>query len=376
MPEPFYITLPSNASKDYYPENKISEFRTKLKNAISLPENWEMGLCELIFPANWDNVVRGGNNVTFRRRAGKITTPDEVSNLRIEGVYHDIDTLLGALNEALNTEGKGDGVFTYVPIENEEDDGEGGYTLGGGNVKITLPNWISKITLDTQLALDLGIENPEIIDEVISTKDHMDGLPFRLYSFTVYIKGKEMSFEDNVERTYPIPVGHYEAPKEIIKNINALMVAILGLPKLGKREGFYVSNGLVGVKLPYDGIEVEMDWPLAALLGFEERVISGMERESAEYPFDVKNNFYSLFIYSDVIQPQIIGDTYAQLLQVTPAPQRTNNIISHTFNPVQYVPLQKSHFETIEIAIRNSAGDLIPFTTGLSIVKLHFRPRS
>ena len=152
------------------------------------------------------------------------------------------------------------------------------------------------------------------------------------------------------------------------------MVAILGLPKLGKREGFYVSNGLVGVKLPYDGIEIEMDWPLAALLGFEERVISGMA--TAEYPFDVKNNFYSLFIYSDVIQPQIIGDTYAQLLQVTPAPQRTNNIISHTFNPVQYVPLQKSHFETIEIAIRNSAGDLIPFTTGLSIVKLHFRPRN
>ena len=110
--QPFYITLPSNSSMAYYPENKISLYRTKLPRAVSLPENWEMGLCELIFPANWDNVVRGGNDVTFRMKAGKITTPDEVSNLRIEGVFHDIVTLLGALNEALKSEGKGHDTFT------------------------------------------------------------------------------------------------------------------------------------------------------------------------------------------------------------------------------------------------------------------------
>ncbi len=370
--QPFYITLPSNSSMTYYPENKISLYRTKLPRAVSLPENWEMGLCELIFPANWDNVIRGGNDVTFRMKAGKITTPDDVSNVRIEGVFHDIVTLLGALNEALKSEGKGDDTFRY-----EEEKVGDGYTLPvAGKVKITLPDWISKITLDEQLAHDLGIENPEITSEVTSTKSHMEGLPFRLYSFTIHAKGKEMEFTEDVERTYPIPEGHYESPNEIIKSMNALMVATFSLPKLGKREGFYFDNGYVGVKLPYDGIEVEIDWTVAALLGFEEKTFSGIGRITAEYPFDVKNNFYSLFIYSDVIVPQVVGDTYAQLLQVTPAPQRTNNIISHTFNPVQYVPLQKSHFETIEIAIRNSAGDLIPFTTGLSTVKLHFRPRN
>ena len=71
----------------------------------------------------------------------------------------------------------------------------------------------------------------------------------------------------------------------------------------------------------------------------------------------------------------MIGDSYAKLLQVTPAPQRTNTIISHTFNPIQYVALERNKFDTIDIAIRNSAGDLVPFTTGLAIVKLHFRPR-
>ena len=153
------------------------------------------------------------------------------------------------------------------------------------------------------------------------------------------------------------------------------MVATLGLPKLGVREGFYCSDKHVEVKLPYNGIDVELDWPLAALLGFEERIITGTHRIEADYPFDVKNTLYSLFIYTDIIKPQMVGDTYAKLLQVTPAPQRTNTIISHTFNPVQYVPLERNSFESIEIAIRNSAGDLVPFTTGLSIVKLHFRPR-
>ena len=368
----FYITLPSNSSGEFYPENTISQFRTKLPRGISLPENWEVGLCELIFPANWYNVVRGGNNVTFRRKAGKITRDGEVGNLRIEGVFADIEELLKALNQALDSEGKQHDTFTY---EEDPTNGDEYTVLGGLVVKITLPEWISKITLDKELAKDLGIENVDVTSETVSTLPFMQGLPHKVYSFTVYIKGKELEFAEPAENTYAIPEGHYETPDTIIKHMNALMVATLGLPKLGVREGFYYSDKHVEVRLPYNGIEVEIDWPLAALLGFEDRVITGTDRIEAEYPFDVKNTLYSLFIYSDVIEPQVVGDTYAKLLQVTPAPQRTNTIISHTFNPVQYVPLATRQFETIEISIRNSAGDLVPFTTGLAIVKLHFRPR-
>ena len=81
----FYITLPSNSSEEFYPDNRISEFRTKLQKAIELSENWEVGLCELIFPANWYNVVKGGNKVTFRRQPGKITTPRNIQSITVQG---------------------------------------------------------------------------------------------------------------------------------------------------------------------------------------------------------------------------------------------------------------------------------------------------
>ncbi len=357
----FYITLPSNSSEEFYPNNTISEFRTKLPQALALPENWEVGLCELIFPANWYNVVKGGNSVTFRRKPGKITTPREIQSVTVQGVYPDIDHLVAALRSQVKRVAEGShGAFFY---ENR-------------NVKIELPERVSKITLSRQLAHDLGMENAEITEKItLNTKQHVNGAPQRLYSFTIQIEGKEETRDDGIDVTYPIPEGHYDRPDMLIHTLNSLMEATLAIPRLQRREGFYKAGKYIEVRLPYDGIEVELAWPIGALLGFKERVISGRDRITAEYPFDVKNSFYSLFIYSDIIEPQVVGDTHAKLLQVTPAPQRTNTIISHTFNPVQYVPLQRNSFESIEIAIRNSAGDLVPFTTGLSIVKLHFRPR-
>ncbi len=359
--EQFYITLPSNSSESFYPENTISEFRTKLPQALEFQDKWEVGLCELIFPANWYNVVKGGNNVTFRRQPGKITTPRDIQSITVQGVFPDINSLVAELRNQVKRVVQGShGAFFY---ENR-------------NVKIDLPERVSKIALSRQLAHDLGMEKQEITDKVtLNTKQHVNGAPHRLYSFTIQIEGKEESMENGVNVTYPIPEGHYERPDMLLHTLNSLMVATLSIPRLQRREGFYKAGKYIEVKLPYDGIEIELDWPLGALLGFKERVIKGRDRITGEYPFDVKNSFYSLFIYSDIIEPQVVGDTHAKLLQVTPAPQRTNTIISHTFNPVQYVPLEKKHFESILIAIRNSAGDLVPFTTGLSIVKLHFRPR-
>ena len=355
----FYITLPSNSSEEFYPENTISQFRTKLRKAIELPENWEVGLCELIFPANWYNVVKGGNNVAFRRRPTKITTPPETHGSILQGTYPTIELLVSALQNKVKTFVSGShGAFFY---EN-------------GQVKIELPDGVSKITLGIHLREDLGMESHDITEKVtLNTKEPEIRPPNREYSFRLHADGKEEIVE--VDATYSIPEGHYKTPDKLIQALNSLMVDAFSIHHLKRKRGFYRAGKYVEVRLPLEGIEVELDWPLRALLGFKEKVISGREKITGEYPFDVKNSFYSLFIYSDIIQPQVVGDTHAKLLQVTPAPQRTNTIISHTFNPVQYVPLERNNFETIEISIRNSAGDLVPFTTGLSIVKLHFRPR-
>jgi hypothetical protein len=52
----FYITLPSDSSANYYPDNTITRFVTKLPEGIRLEGEYEVGLTEIIYPHTWYNV--------------------------------------------------------------------------------------------------------------------------------------------------------------------------------------------------------------------------------------------------------------------------------------------------------------------------------
>ena len=53
----FYLTLPSNSSMNYYPENTVARYTTKLANTIELEGDWEVGLLEISTPQELVNVV-------------------------------------------------------------------------------------------------------------------------------------------------------------------------------------------------------------------------------------------------------------------------------------------------------------------------------
>jgi len=55
----FYITLPSNSSAEYYPNNTVACYTTKLADKIELEGEWEIGLAEISIPSQVDNVVYG-----------------------------------------------------------------------------------------------------------------------------------------------------------------------------------------------------------------------------------------------------------------------------------------------------------------------------
>lgn len=68
-----------------------------------------------------------------------------------------------------------------------------------------------------------------------------------------------------------------------------------------------------------------------------------------------------MYVYYDIVEPQLIGDAMAPLLQ---------------FSTPQYVPLMKSCFESLDIDLRDHTGSLLPFHFGTSCVKIHFRKAS
>jgi hypothetical protein len=56
MSNHFHITLPSNRSLEFYPQNTIARFTVKLPETIQLDGDFEFGLAEIIYPHSWYNL--------------------------------------------------------------------------------------------------------------------------------------------------------------------------------------------------------------------------------------------------------------------------------------------------------------------------------
>ena len=68
-----YLTLPSNSSMEFFPNNRLNNFTTRLHSQIDLGQagTWEVGLCEISYPHNWHNVL----DPLFKREV--ITTEED-----------------------------------------------------------------------------------------------------------------------------------------------------------------------------------------------------------------------------------------------------------------------------------------------------------
>ena len=84
-------------------------------------------------------------------------------------------------------------------------------------------------------------------------------------------------------------------------------------------------------------------------------------------------NCQSLFVYCDILEHVIVGDTKAPLLRSISVSGKPGDIVREIYDKPLYVPIQKKHFESIEIDIRSDFGEPVPFVNGKSLMTLHFR---
>ena len=71
----------------------------------------------------------------------------------------------------------------------------------------------------------------------------------------------------------------------------------------------------------------------------------------------------SLWVYSDIINYQLVGDTKAPLLGIVPAPHDGNRRTHYTVNPIHFLGVSRNHISEISIKIVDDKGIPIPFTT-------------
>ncbi|GFX84160.1 uncharacterized protein TNCV_927711 [Trichonephila clavipes] len=70
----FYATLPSGSSVHFFPENKISHFKTQLPSPVYFNGEWEVVLSEIIYPHSWLNVNETNNYFRYKVGDGNISS--------------------------------------------------------------------------------------------------------------------------------------------------------------------------------------------------------------------------------------------------------------------------------------------------------------
>ena len=68
-----------------------------------------------------------------------------------------------------------------------------------------------------------------------------------------------------------------------------------------------------------------------------------------------------------------MGDTKAPSLRSLSVSGKHGNIVREIYDKPMYVPVQKKHFESVEIDTRSDFGEPVSFVNGKSSVTLHFR---
>ena len=111
-------------------------------------------------------------------------------------------------------------------------------------------------------------------------------------------------------------------------------------------------------------------------------LMKGKGPHEPEFAYDIVR-IHSLMIYSDLVEYSIVGDTKAPLLRCFPfiSKLKGGDIITtgqymnyQTFSNLQFRPLLKNSFHSIQIDLRDTSGEKIPFVSvGITRVVLMFR---
>lgn len=182
--------------------------------------------------------------------------------------------------------------------------------------------------------------------------------------------------------------GNFESVYTLIEAINEGLFTYYGKEVHEKlfydEKGGYVSKRVY--KQPNDAAEKK-----ATKLSDTIKRILGFDILKKDEKFVGKRNFIitakepaslsravpdQLFVYSNICEPCIVGDTHAPLLKIVNIEANQFNYgstIVKRFAPVTYIPLLTNRFQTIDIDIRDQFGNPIAFQFGTLTAQLHFK---
>ena len=114
MSSSFYLTLPSNSSHGFFPDNRAGHYFTKLPQTVELSGDYEVGLSEIQFVSSYINVSRAwltfidmeriGEDERFKILLDKVALEAEAEKNKIflpEGLYSSNEAFVKSLSRRL-----------------------------------------------------------------------------------------------------------------------------------------------------------------------------------------------------------------------------------------------------------------------------------
>jgi hypothetical protein len=179
----------------------------------------------------------------------------------------------------------------------------------------------------------------------------------------------EGEFVKTQKFTLQITDGNYGTANELCHAINVEVVKFLNLPAMFSIHNQF--NGRVWFEKPDTVQSVTLSATFAYMLGFKNKKLTTSELAYSVY--DMHGGIDHLWVYSDIGENQIVGDTMAPLLRAVAVSGTFEDVVSTVYPVPHYVGVVCNEFSSIEITINTDANRPVAFTAGKTIVVLHFK---
>ena len=95
----FYLTLPSESSKDLFPENNASEYNVRLPHWIDLKGNWEIGLHSITYTRR--SIIHHLDGTILYEYPEHDRTTTTATTGKMQKHYSSVDEYVSNINESL-----------------------------------------------------------------------------------------------------------------------------------------------------------------------------------------------------------------------------------------------------------------------------------
>lgn len=228
----------------------------------------------------------------------------------------------------------------------------------------TCTNYVTKLKIPIQLEGGYEVALTEI------------SLPFNWSSIVdggLVVKNSKLKINESIKLNWFID----QSIHDIVEYLNNVLLD----KKVSIVFSYNMQTYLFNLQIAND-FSLEFSGNTGKELGFVFKYAEGSQRRNsfpASHPVPPQvNKISALYLYTDIIEHQFVGDSFSPLLRTVSVPNslRYGDYVSHNYIQPHYIPVVRNNIDFIELDLRSDTGEPIQFGSGKVIIKLHFRQRT